>query len=306
MRVWENHTTEKKNRQQEKDDTAGGAQAAIHCCHRGLHLVQCGRAPGDRSADGQILLSRLKSGVETEKVESVQIKMKKKLWLLMIPAILAVCFLCNTGSYYRAENVNTNAVKTDCGWFFDGPSEESALIFYPGAKVEETAYAPLLQRIAESSMDVVLEKMPFHLAIFGMNAATDIMRQYDYENWYIGGHSLGGAMAAGYAADHDLTGVILLAAYPTKLVDEPMLLIYGSEDGVVNMDRIAGAEKYGVVEKKVITGGNHAGFGNYGVQKGDGTAAISTTEQQEITAQMIASWLDGLTAAKSEKSEERY
>ena len=247
------------------------------------------------------MLNRLKSGVETEKVESVQTKMKKKLWLLMIPAILAVCFLCYTGSYYRAENVNTNAVKTDCGWFFDGPSEESALVFYPGAKVEETAYAPLLQRIAESSMDVVLVKMPFHLAIFGMNAATDIMRQYDYENWYIGG-----AMAAGYAADHDLTGVILLAAYPTKLVDEPMLLIYGSEDGVVNMDRIAGAEKYGVVEKKVITGGNHAGFGNYGVQKGDGTAAIAAEEQQEIAAQMVASWLDGLTAAKSEKSEERY
>ena len=117
------------------------------------------------------------------------------------------------------------------------------------------------------------------------------MRQYDYENWYIGGHSLGGAMAASYAADHDLKGVILLAAYPTKNTDEPMLLIYGSEDGVVNVDRIAEAEKYGTVENQMIEGGNHAGFGDYGNQKGDGTAAISAEEQQEITARMIASWL---------------
>ena len=108
--------------------------------------------------------------------------------------------------------------KTEYGWFLDGPSEENALIFYPGAKVEETAYAPILHRFAEEGMDVCLVKMPFRLAFFGISKASDVMAQYEYENWYIGGHSLGGAMSAVYAADHgdELKGIVLLAAYATK------------------------------------------------------------------------------------------
>ncbi len=85
--------------------------------------------------------------------------------------------------------------------------------------------------------------MPFNLAIFGIGKAEKIMTLHDYENWYIGGHSLGGAMAARFAADHteSLKGVILFAAYTTKTLKEPLtvLSIFGSEDGVLNMDKVA-------------------------------------------------------------------
>ena len=83
-------------------------------------------------------------------------------------------------------------------------------MFYPGAKVEETAYAPLLRAIAEAGMDACLVKMPFRLAIFGVDRADRVMAAHDYERWYIGGHSLGGAMAARYAAGHAsrLAGVV--------------------------------------------------------------------------------------------------
>ena len=142
--------------------------------------------------------------------------------------VLAVFWGIYVNTYYHADesagaflvsDEQVRVEKTEYGWFLDGPSEENALIFYPGAKVEETAYAPILHRFAEEGMDVCLVKMPFRLAFFGISKASDVMAQYEYENWYIGGHSLGGAMSAVYAADHgdELKGIVLLAAYATKI-----------------------------------------------------------------------------------------
>ena len=136
-------------------------------------------------------------------------------------------------------------------------------------------------------MDVCLVKMPFHLAFFGMNKAADVMHQYSYANWYIGGHSLGGAMAANYAADHGdrIRGLVLLAAYPTKKLPSDMIeiLLYGSEDHVLRTEAVEEGRQYAPEEycEYVIKGGNHAQFGSYGVQKGDGKAVISASEQLE-------------------------
>ena len=229
--------------------------------------------------------------------------MKKNLWIISIIVLLVMvaAFFGYTMRYYHATDTAAAALESDdvivaqtvFGWRFDGPADDKALVFYPGGKVDETAYAPLLHRIAKNGMDVFLVKMPLHLAIFGKNSAENIISQYDYKNWYIGGHSLGGVMAVYYAADHDLDGVILLAAYPTKAIDEPMLILYGSEDGVLDLDRVKEAQQFGTVEEVVIAGGNHAGFGNYGEQNGDRVSAISEEKQQEETADAISSWLLG-------------
>ena len=169
----------------------------------------------------------------------------------MVPAGFAILiilgFFLYISDYYRAGDKTLKALESDSvsvtqaeyGWFFDGPAENRCLIFYPGAKVDETAYAPLMHVLAANGVDVCLVRMPFHLAAFGMNTADGVMAQSEYDRWYIGGHSLGGAVAANYAAVHDLDGVILLASYPTRDVDEPMLIICGSEDGVVNQKRLA-------------------------------------------------------------------
>ena len=221
---------------------------------------------------------------------------------ICILAIFVVCFFLYTGQYYHADLSAQSALesdeavtvtKTDYGWLFDGPSESNALIFYPGAKVEETAYAPLLHLLAREGMDTCLVKMPFRLAVFGFNKASDLISRYDYANWYIGGHSLGGAMAANYAADHEeqLTGVVMLAAYPTKKLDDSLTVIttYGSEDGVLNKIKLEEGNAYlpEKAVKYVIEGGNHAQFGNYGEQSGDGKAIISAWEQQRQTEELI-------------------
>ena len=232
---------------------------------------------------------------------------KKKI----IPAVFFICiltailiFILYTARYYRADahavevlNSESDSViitRTDYGWLFDGPSEDSALVFYPGGKVEETAYAPLLHRIAAGTMDVCLVKMPFRLAFFDIDAAGKVISKYDYKKWYIGGHSLGGAMAAIYASEaaDPLEGIILFAAYPTKPLPEDMkeILLVGSEDGVVNWEKISESRKYSPKDftEHIIEGGNHAQFGSYGKQKGDGEPLISAERQVDEAVEIIS------------------
>ena len=229
---------------------------------------------------------------------------KKVKWI-----ILAVCLLFPTAAllwqgacYYDADAkaeealVSDSAVtvtRTDYGWYFDGPAEDRALVFYPGAGVEETAYAPLLHLLAGREMDVCLVKMPLRLAVLGKDRAGEVMGRYDYSRWYAGGHSLGGAMAASFAAEHgeELEGVLLLAAYPTDPLDPDMteVLIYGSEDKVLNMQRLEESGQYAPehLREHVIKGGNHAQFGSYGEQKGDGKASLCMEEQIEEAVEVI-------------------
>ena len=148
-------------------------------------------------------------------------------------------------------------------------------IFYPGGKVEDTAYAPLIEEVAEGDVFCVIAEMPYQLAVFRSNAAADIMERYpEVKSWYIGGHSLGGAMAAYYAGKYpdQFEGLILLASYSTADLsqsDMKALLMHGSEDHVLNMESY---QKYlgnlpSGYEEITIEGGNHAGFGDYGLQR---------------------------------------
>ncbi len=168
---------------------------------------------------------------------------------------------------------------------------DTALIFYPGAKVEYTAYLPSLREISRlGGIDVILVKMPFNLAIFDAAAADGLMAQYPaISTWYIGGHSLGGAMASDYASNNQdkIQGLILLAAYrygtyPTRRT----LTVYGELDTSV-------ARQVDYSENVVIiAGGNHANFGNYGAQRGDPPAAITARAQQAITADAVAAFIN--------------
>lgn len=177
------------------------------------------------------------------------------------------------------------------------PAEyDSAVIFYPGGKVEALAYIPLMEYCAQEGVMAVLVPMPFNLAVLAKDAAEEIPAQFpEVEHWYMAGHSLGGSMAASFTADNTawVDGLILLAAYSTEELDVPVLSIYGSEDGVLNLEKY---EKYRTnlpddLTEVILEGGNHAGFGLYGSQDGDGTAAITSQEQMEQTAKLIGAFV---------------
>lgn len=216
---------------------------------------------------------------------------------LLILAILAGAFFWYMSDYYRAEDValevlaQDSTIKEQDNLTILSPSypTDTAIIFYPGAKVEAEAYLLLLDQIRQTGVTCILVHMPFHMAVFDANAAEEVMVQFpEYQHWYMAGHSMGGAMASQFAADHpdEVDGLILLGAYLYgDYPEEDTLTIYGSLNQSVE-DHIDYTEN--IVE---IEGGNHAQFGNYGPQKGDLPATISAEEQQKQTVEAIEAFL---------------
>ena len=230
--------------------------------------------------------------------------------VLAVLLLIAAGFFIYVSDYYHADVTAAEAMNSDnavmvretpYGVLFDGPSDDKALIFYPGGKVDETAYAPLLHKIASGGIDVCLMKMPCRLAVLDANAADKAFAEHKYSAWYIGGHSLGGVMAAKYASSNSdkINGVIMLASYPSSQMPSAMdaLLITASEDGVINKAKQKESRRFlpGKYTETGIDGGNHSQFGNYGHQKNDGRASISSDEQQEKTAEAIAAFIASRT-----------
>ena len=239
----------------------------------------------------------------------------KKRARIILSVCLAVLLIIGIGGYaymsdyYHADETaleamayQTDRVQTeqdgDVIWFV--PKDPIAgLIFYPGGKVEHTAYAPLLRACAENGILCALVRMPGNLAVLDANAADGLPQKYpEVTTWYIAGHSLGGAMAANYAAAHDedFDGLILLAAYSTKvLTGTPLrvLSVYGSEDGVMNRESYEKnrANLPADTTEVVLDGGCHAQFGSYGPQDGDGIPTISGEEQIRQAAEAIVAFV---------------
>lgn len=176
------------------------------------------------------------------------------------------------------------------------------LIYYPGGLVEPEAYAGTAQGVAKAGYLVVIPKMPLNLAFTGINRAADIQAAFpEIESWAIGGHSLGGAMAAEYAKSHteSLDGLIMFASYPANNVDFvdfpiPILAIIGSEDPGGPNQRAFYETIRGSAELAIVQGGNHRQYADYAFQRGDGIATISAAEQQAQIVAATVRFLDGL------------
>ena len=231
---------------------------------------------------------------------------------LRVPAILCALLLTLTlacgiylGDYYHADTEAIAAfsptveilTKENGHLVFQPENAHAGLIFYPGGKVEHTAYIPLMQALASRGILCVLVEMPFRLAVLDINAADDIPAHYpQIQSWYIGGHSLGGSMAAAYLADHAdaFDGLVLLGAYSTadlSAIPLKVLSLYGSEDTVMNREKYEENRKNlpANFTETILEGGCHAYFGMYGPQDGDGTPIISNETQIHLTADAIAS-----------------
>ncbi len=180
-------------------------------------------------------------------------------------------------------------------WYVFSPAAGTAitgLILYPGGFVDPVAYAPIAREIAAHGYLVVLDPMPLNLAVTGINSAGAIIAAFpEIAHWAIGGHSLGGAMAAEYIKGNPETidGLALWAAYPADNTDLSSLLlavvsIYGDADGVASIADVTGAADRLPDDARfiLIDGGNHTQFGAYGqgLQRGDNPATISRAAQQ--------------------------
>lgn len=231
--------------------------------------------------------------------------------LTAILAVAVIACIVYVNHYYHADeeaiaafapvNTVTEQVLGDGLIAYMPEDPDAGFIFYPGGKVEYSAYVPLMKACAEEGILCILVEMPFNLAVLDIEAASDIRGEYpDIEEWYIGGHSLGGSVAAVYLSDHmdEYEGLVLLGSYSSENLsggELAVLSVYGSEDNVLNRQKYADnlANLPTDFVEVVIDGGCHAYFGMYGPQAGDGVPSISNEEQIVITADCISDFILG-------------
>jgi dienelactone hydrolase len=183
----------------------------------------------------------------------------------------------------------------------DSPTD-MGLIYYPGGLVDPEAYAVTAQGIADAGYLVVIPKMPLNLAFTGINRADSIRADFpEIESWVIGGHSLGGAMAAQYAKNNvdNLDGLIMYASYPANNEDFvdfplPVLTIIGSKDPGAPQQEAFYDAIADSAERFIIEGGNHRQYADYSYQPDDGIATISAAEQQDRIIAATVQFLDSL------------
>jgi len=249
----------------------------------------------------------------------VKPRTKKALrWLLVIPALLVVILggfvvwgltpLGPMDSTLAALTSDSSVTveQADEGWVFRPTSgtQNRGYIFYPGGRVDPRSYAPYARALAQRGCVVVISEMPLALAVLKPNAATAaIENNPDVATWTIGGHSLGGVMAAQYALQNldTIDGLVLLASYPQSssgLTESGLRVssLVGTQDTVVNRQSWDNAKPLLPKDTRFfeMEGANHAQFGDYGPQPGDTMDPdMSATEQQRITVnESIAVILD--------------
>jgi dienelactone hydrolase len=165
------------------------------------------------------------------------------------------------------------------GWYVFRPMAEdptTGLIFYPGGKVDARAYAPYARAMAEAGYQVVITPMPLNLAVFNINATNDVIQAFpEVEHWAVGGHSLGGSMAARYVQSNpsQAEGLVFWASYPDiDLSELPIqaVSVYATLDGLAEVETVedSAARLPADAVFVAIEGGNHGQFGWYGVQSG--------------------------------------
>lgn len=237
-----------------------------------------------------------------------------KKWLLRIlMSIFALLMIVVTGfviyaqfdygpSAVLADNMDLSAVESDGEGLIFRPASPNGkgIILYQGAKVEKEAYAYLGQSLSEQGFVVSIPQLPLNFGILGSGTADQVIEEHpDVQEWFLGGHSLGGVAASFYAEDPSpkLAGLYFLGAYPASDFsdsDLPMLSIYGERDGLSTIEDIE--ESRGLFPDAgvfvEIEGGNHAQFGLYGEQKGDNPAEITPIEQQDLVVEALTEWIN--------------
>ncbi len=217
--------------------------------------------------------------------------MKKPIILLLSLLLLS----CSYKPLYESDKLSEFIILNEFDLYYSVMPQcyemEQAFIFYPGGMVEPDAYLPFAYKMAEElNIAVFIQKMPLNLAVLGYGRATKLIKEYDYmDKWYIGGHSLGGVMAASFVKKNPgiFDALLLLASYPMKNkslrdIPIPVLSISGSEDGIIDEEKY---RKSGELLPSdtiffEIEGANHSQFGSYGRQKRDNSPLIREEEQQ--------------------------
>ncbi len=228
--------------------------------------------------------------------------------ILALVAVIVVAFLVYVGDYYKPDEVAQTVYEENNKQLeFIGENKEYGFIIYPGGKVDEVAYITLAKLLNDEGYTSIVAGFPFNIGFLGLNEADGIIEKHsDVEKWVIVGHSLGGVSSAVYANENPdkVDSLVFLSSYSTEDLtdtDINVLSIKASNDTVLNESGYQEAmvnynEEKNNYREVIIEGGNHAGYGNYGDQEGDGVNEIGHDVQQQIVKDNISEFLTEINA----------
>lgn len=177
-------------------------------------------------------------------------------------------------------------------YFVEAPKKN--VLFIPGGKVEPESYQYLAVKLALEGYDVTIIKALFNLAILTPGYGKYFLDN-ELENVVIG-HSLGGTVASFFSSGDDrVNDIVFLASYPiADVTDKHVLLMTAEFDQVLDRNSLEKYMKYlpSNYASYQIEGGNHAQFGWYGAQKGDGVATIETKIQQDAIIEQVLMFIE--------------
>jgi len=189
-----------------------------------------------------------------------------------------------------------------------GPTSTTGVFFQPGARVDARAYAAVLRPLAGAGHPVVIAKQPLGIAFLALSAFDGARSALpEVQRWVVGGHSLGGTVAAmqADAADADRTapavGLLLYASYPAGDVRGSLTAavesVSGSKDGLATPAKIQAsrADLPADATFTVIEGGSHAQFGAYGDQPGDGIPTITDEQARRLITAASLRFVDSVS-----------
>ncbi len=219
--------------------------------------------------------------------------------LIMVGLFIVVNVLTYQPLNSMYEQIESEVNETDDYFMVNGEDAVATIVYYPGGLVSAESYLLQASYLASENIRVIIPKMPFNLAILDRYAFNEIYNEDDHP-WFLAGHSLGGASMAYVARDYPnrIAGLIFLAAYPPSSVDLKesglnILSITASNDEVMNQSSFESTKALlpEATTFKEIVGGNHAQFGYYGSQRGDGEALISVYDQHQEVSNYIADFI---------------
>ncbi len=174
----------------------------------------------------------------------------------------------------------------------------TVFVYYPGGRVPAQSYEFMARALAAQGIIVAIPEMPLELAVLGADRASEVRKLLErqgveIQKFVIGGHSLGGAMAARYAFSNAVDGLVLMGAYGVDDLSGKsfkVLDIAAEHDGVADAAKVKGGlEKLPAgTAITTIPGGVHSFFGRYGPQDGDGTP---TTTHEAFERVLVAKLL---------------
>lgn len=201
---------------------------------------------------------------------------------------------------YRDDRVSVSASDARVIMSPTGEAHSRGVLYFPGARVDPYAYLYPLSDIAAAGYTVVIVDPLFNMALFDTRGVEELTRDVPaITEWVLAGHSLGGVKACMEASHPSVTGLVLFASYCANDIsglDIEVLQVIGDQDGLLDDALRRDAESFlppGLHSIVTIPGANHADFGTYGPQPGDGESTQSDRDMRSLITEAFAAQMFG-------------